>query len=86
METIIRAAILCDGEVQHLAPPARHHNVLHKFGSGTKVHDQGFLTSEGRYVGREEALTIAAAAGQLNGLRDQPGSYRGKDLFSENLW
>lgn len=85
-ETIIRAAILCDGEVQHLPPPARHHNVLHTFGSGVKLHDQGFLTSEGRYVDREEALKIATAAGQLNALRDQPGAYRGKELFSEDLW
>lgn len=85
-ETIIRAAIRCDGRVYHMLPPARHHNVLHRYQLGQKVHDQGFLTSAGRYVDREEALKIATAAGQLNGLRDQPGSYRGKELFSEDLW
>jgi hypothetical protein len=85
-ETILRAAIQADGNVYHLLPPARHHNVLHFFKLGTKLHDQGFLTSRGRYVDREEALKIATAAGQLNGLREKPGSYRGPELFSEDLW
>lgn len=45
-------------------------------------HEQGFVTDRGRFVGREEALAIATAAGQIQ--------YRcgGDDirLYSENLW
>lgn len=42
---------------------------------------QGFLTSKGRFVNREEALEIARAAGQVG---DDAG-YK-KQLFSEDLY
>lgn len=41
--------------------------------------DQGFLTSTGRFVDREEAWTIAVAAGQV-----EKGAAR--DLWSEDLY
>lgn len=43
-----------------------------------KADDQGFITSEGRYVQRGEAAKIAIAAGQID--KDE------KFLFSEMLW
>lgn len=67
-------------------PPARHHTLLHpthdKFGS-VPFEDQGFITSTGRYVEREEALRIAKASGQP--MIDHP-SRHDRWLFSEDLW
>jgi hypothetical protein len=69
-------------------PPARHHSLMHPI--ATMVgrcmrgpEDQGFLTSKGRYVGREEALKIAIASGQS--MIDHP-SRHATQLFSEDLW
>lgn len=45
-----------------------------------KAKDQGFFTSKGRIVDREEAFKIAVDAGQVSG--DRPASI----LFSEMLW
>ena len=42
--------------------------------------DQGFLTSEGAFVGRRDAARIAVAAGQVAAPKWGP------DLFSEDLW
>lgn len=42
---------------------------------------QGFLTSEGNFVDREEAMIIATAADQL--VRDTYGSYT---LYSEDIY
>ena len=43
---------------------------------------QGFLTSENRFVDREEAFDIAVRAGQLND-RERGGS---KTLYSEDIY
>jgi hypothetical protein len=84
-ESIVRAAVRdCDGEVFHLAPPARHHTIIHKFRVRPGREDQGFLTSQGRYVDRLEAMAIAKSAGQLK--RPETGGYQGPELFSEDLW
>jgi hypothetical protein len=84
-ERIVRAAIKTEREIYHLAPPARHHTVMLEFDLGLKLHDQGFLTSEGRYVDRLEGMRIAKAAGQLK-RREGPQYYQGPELFSEDLW
>lgn len=67
-------------------PPARHHSLLHPvftpIGHGVGPEDQGFLTSTGRYVGREEALEITLASGQPT-RRTLTDAVR---LFSEDLW
>jgi hypothetical protein len=83
---IVSAAIRMDKNalVLTLPAPARHHNVLEAAVSlGIEVvgeHEQGFLTSEGRFVRRGAARRIAKAAGQLKG---QPLS----NVFtSEELW
>lgn len=44
--------------------------------------DQGFITSTGRYVGREEAWDIAEKCGQLNDRKDKTPGY----LYSEDVW
>lgn len=68
-------------------PPARHHTLLHTtwdmVDAALAFEDQGFITSTGRYVEREEALKIALASGQP--MIDHP-SRHAKWLFSEDLW
>ena len=52
--------------------------------------DQGFLTSTGRFVSREEAWGIAVASGQIirrvGGQPDYAIDEVGTKLYSENLW
>lgn len=45
----------------------RHHDIFRRFGEEMDTHmaAQGFYTSKGRFVGREEAAKIAYAAGQI---------------------
>ena len=58
----------------------RHNDILARFGkSHLDVHKQGFYTSYGRFVDREEGLLIAKKAGQVNEDLD-------KKLFSEDLY
>lgn len=66
-------------------PPARHHNLFVSFGGAnfTKPTQDGFLTSTGRFVDREEGLKIAIASGQP--MIDHP-SRNDRYLFSEDLW
>jgi len=67
-------------------PPARHHTLMHPMSDhGIRVppERQGFLTSSGRFVGREEALNIAKLAGQP--MIDH-SSRHDTLLFSEDLW
>jgi hypothetical protein len=60
----------------------RHHNILWQ---GTHVSrnlkHQGFLTSKGRFVSREDALIIALRAKQV-----YLDNIRGSKLFSEDLY
>ena len=58
----------------------RHNDILARFGkSCIDVCEQGFYTSYGRFVDREEALLIAKKAGQVK-------EHLGKKLFSEDLY
>jgi len=61
-------------------PPARHHNLFALAGTPA---ESGFLTSTGRFVGREEALKIAISSGQP--MIEHP-SRHATLLFSEDLW
>jgi hypothetical protein len=66
--------------------PGRHHTAMHGLhvltGHQTGADDeQGFITSDGFFVGREEAYRIASEAGQIvdkHGPEDV--------LFSEDMW
>lgn len=87
-ETIAAAALLWDGLVMSLPKPARHHTIMHKLlDLGleplviTQPDDQGFITSTGRFVGREEGCQIARAAGQIL-TKNGPENI----LFSEDMW
>lgn len=70
-ERIVAAAVHAYGATWSLPRPARHHNVLWAIdGAGLDAtapgpEAQGFLTSEGRFVGRREAAKMAVDAGQL---------------------
>lgn len=45
----------------------RHHDIIRRFQKEISRYpdDQGFYTSKGRFVGREEAMKIAWTAGQV---------------------
>ena len=87
-ERITHVAIkLADGTIVSLPKPARHSSVLLQCqakGFTCRNSTQGFLTSKGRFVTREEAYPIAVAAGQLIG-REQGGGTSGR-LYSEDVW
>ena len=91
-ETIVCAAIEHEGEVHTLPAPRRHHDILLSAleydASGPSViarsrlasGRQGFLTSNGRFVSREEARSIAILSGQC------PRPMHSEQLFTEDLW
>lgn len=68
-----------------LPAPARHHHVMWTYlmimGVQDHAAEQGFLTTKGRFVDREEGLRIATAAGQID---EKHGN--ASQLFSEDLW
>lgn len=77
-ETIVAAAVRYKGLTVSLPAPARHHHILHVLDDPGETHDQGFLTSTGRYVDRVEGGALAKRYGvKLN---------YGAKLFSEDLW
>jgi hypothetical protein len=79
-------AMYPDKLVVSAPPPARHFTLMHPLPEGLQsrpFEDQGFLTSTGRYVGREEGLQVALASGQP--MIDHP-SRHATLLFSEDLW
>jgi hypothetical protein len=84
-ERIVAAAILYSGVVHVIAAPARHHTIIHAMvesGHAKPIGGtQGFITSAGRFVDREEGARIAASAGQINS-----AEYPRDMLFSEDVW
>ena len=89
MARIIAAAVSFKGVTLSMPPPARHYHIVNTLcdtlGAPEDARyaapdDQGFLTDEGRFVGRLEAMDIAREAGQL---KKQPPC---KALFTEDLW
>lgn len=86
MEKITNAAIIWRGQVIALPRPARHHTIMKAIADTIPTDEwpvqgeQGFMTSGGRFVGREAAATIALAACQCSQL------IAGPRLFSEDLW
>lgn len=95
VESITTAAIRVNGEIWTLPRPARHHILIRSWSDAHWIHDpttgdgrgsrlpeydQGFMTSKGRFVGRDEAESIARAAGQVK------GDLIGAKLTSEDLW
>jgi hypothetical protein len=83
-ETCVCAAIvLTDGTV---IQGRRHHNCLgaiHNLDLSRVGSTQGFITSTGRFVEREEGRKLQDAAGIPSA---DPGGYRGDTLYSEDLY
>lgn len=90
---IVCAAIkLGDGIFAVAQPPGRHNHILQHLGLNRHAAQgpvtvpeshQGFLTSSGRFVEREEAGKIALAAGQVKiGVL----SSQNKKLYTEDMW
>lgn len=88
-ETVLFAAVKAvDGTIVAVTRPGRHHHCLHFMMSGEydfapedTVH-QGFITSAGRYIDREEAARMAYVEKQY---KDEYAVYPTK-LFSEDLF
>lgn len=83
---IIGSAILQDGVIYWCPRPCRHHHVIwgkcEADGEGFD-HDravQGFLSSDGQFLDREQAHALAIENGQC----PEPDHVR--ELFSEDLW
>lgn len=89
-EQIVAAALRHEsGMVFTLARPHRHNDIIHWFGKRrlsieefVGLCEEGFLTSDGRFVGRKEAARIAIAAGQVK----QKDLCAFPSIFSEDLW
>ena len=90
VEVITQAAIQTeDGKVYTAPRPARHSDLFKTHArivegiliSPLAAGEQGFVTNSGRFVDREEALTIAAAAKQI--IKKHGTLSR---LFTEDLW
>ena len=86
-ETVEKAALRVDGVVWALPRPARHHILINAWndahfanGEAGRIpdHEQGFVTSEGRFVDRATAADLAYRAGQIGRKK--------RSLFSEDLW
>ena len=82
-ECISKAAVECGDWVFTVPRPLRHDSALRVAyyelkPEGALGEVQGFLTSYGRFVDREEAAQIAFEAGQI--------TKKKWELFSEDVW
>lgn len=68
-------------DIYRCALGRRHNDILQRYGDKVDKTTDGFYTSYGRYVKREEAARIALASGQIERL-----SYSNKNLYSEDLY
>lgn len=82
--TIVAVDMEWRGFVVTLPAPAQHSDMIHAVAQSIPESEwpvsgnQGFLTSEGRFVGRNDAMELARAAGQVQSTADA--------LYSEDLW
>jgi hypothetical protein len=91
MEVCICAAILCQGKIyrghRHSDALLAMHNELSWNMSRKEIMElkevQGFLTSLGRFVSREEGMELQLSAGIASA---DPGGYRSGELYSEDLY
>ena len=83
-ERIISVACRMGDLILSAPAPARHGHVLRA--ARCEPGDQGFLTSEGRFVDRKEAYRIARASGQPWVRMEGPEYYQGDELYSEDVW
>lgn len=88
IETIEKAAILRNGNIYSISRPGRHHDVIRMIVESLGLqtigdHEQGFVTSLGRFARRKPAAIIARAAGQIGEVKNTSPQ---DTLFSEDLW
>lgn len=80
---IVRVAVVIDGEIKHMPPPARHHHILQRW--PLPYHEQGeqgFIDDELGFLDRKQAWDRVHEIGQtINDINTAPGL-----LFSEHLW
>ncbi len=86
MRILCVAFRLPNGLIVSLPPPFRHHDLYGlmdeiRVGEAYLHVDQGFLSSDGRFVDRIEGLNIAQAAGQI--VHKHPSF---DHLYSEDMW
>ena len=90
-EFIVCVAMVLNDEVYALPRPNRHHHLrdylidhmdVDRLTMVRAMRSTGFITSEGRYVGREEAHRLFVEAGQ--GVPEHRTMLFSEDLFS--LW
>lgn len=91
--TIVAAAIKSDydGVIYHVPKPGRHSDVIFMLveqGHPRPITGlQGFLTSNGQFVDRHLALSIAYLSGQVSQeLYDRKTASEEWELFSEDVW
>lgn len=87
-ETILGPAIRRGDRVAWAPIPASHYSVSQQM-RAEGIRDplkgtQGFMTSDLRFVSREDAYVIATGAGQI--VSHEPNLKHGFALFSEDLW
>jgi hypothetical protein len=81
---IVAAAMVWKGVVCSLPAPARHSDIIEAIAQNIPENEwpvsgeDGFLTSSGKFVGRNDGMEIARAAGQTDSSSDT--------LYSEDLW
>jgi hypothetical protein len=80
---IVAAAVRVAGKfVLSVPAPGRHHDIINAgIFPMNNAFTEGFLTSAGTFVDRENALELAVKAGQYNA----PAAGK-RELFSEDLW
>lgn len=81
-----KTSTLEDDDIYSIEIGRRHNDIMARFGKDVLcLTQQGFYTSFGRFVSREEALQIAKEAGQI----EEPGFAKlcsSNKLFSEDLY
>ena len=83
VETIKHAAVIRSDGILEIAK--NHGEIIKRcpYGTCKQGSSQGFVTSTGRYVDREEALKIALDSKQIKSDLD---TIRQSGLISENIW
>ena len=91
--SVLQAALLINGEIWTLPRPARHHILVQAwcnshwdYNSETQTgkpgripqHEQGFITTSGEFISREQAALLAFESEQI--IEEK------RILFSEDLW
>ncbi len=91
MTQILGVSVWYVGYEYRLPAPNRHHDVIRYIANmmmaldptwkGPIVGQQGFYDSDGRYLSRKDALTLALCNGQFKSPMVTAG-----ECFSEDLW